>query len=347
MDAVSALPASALRPGRARRRRRELAVEVVLLGAAAVLLCVSVSIGDYPVRVVDVPAAVLGLGDATSAFIVQELRLPRAIVGLLAGLAFGVSGAVFQSLARNPLASPDIIGVTAGASAAAVFAIVWLGGTATLVSTSAFVGGLLAALVVYVLAYRQGMSSYRLVLVGIGIGAMLAAVTDYLMTRADIYQAQQAAAWLVGSLNAVGWDQVRPLAVVVLVGVPAALGLGRGLRALQLGDDSARALGYRVEGVKLALVVTGVALAAGATAAAGPIVFVAFMSPPIARQLTRSPGPAFVASGLFGAVLVTVADVVARRLPGVDLPVGVITGILGAPYLLYLMARANKVGRGG
>jgi iron complex transport system permease protein len=340
--------ASVVRATRRRRARREVVVAAVLVALTFLLLCLSVSVGAFPVPLADVAPAIFGRGDGATTLIVQTLRLPRALLGVLTGAAFGLSGALFQSFARNPLASPDVIGVTAGASAAAVFVLVSLGGTYATVSAGAFVGGLLAALVVYLLAYRRGLSSYRLVLVGIGIGAVLLSITDFLLTRADIYDAQRAMVWLTGSLAGLGWERVRPLTLLLCVLVPAALALTRPVRALQLGDDTARSLGFPVERTKIAIVVVGVALASAATAAAGPIVFVAFVAPAIARQLTRSSGPTLVASGLLGSALVLGADVLARQVTsGVELPVGIVTGVLGAPYLLFLLARANRAGRGG
>jgi iron complex transport system permease protein len=258
-----------------------------------------------------------------------------------------LSGAIFQSIARNPLASPDIIGITAGASAAAVFVIVVMGGSSLLVSLGALIGALLSAAAVYLLALKRGVSSYRLVLVGIGVGAVLTSATSYLLTRADIYDAQRAAIWLTGSLNGRGWDHVRTLGAAMAVLVPAVVVLGRPLRVLQLGDDTAKGLGVAVEPSRAALIVVAVALAAVATASAGPVAFVAFVAAPIARRLVRAP-LTLVPAGLAGALLLLLSDLIAQRaFAPTELPVGVVTGILGAPYLVWLLARANRVGGGG
>lgn len=321
-----------------------LALVVVIAGAGAV----SMSVGDFPIPVADVVPAVFGYGDADAFFIVNTLRLPRLLTGLLVGAAFGVSGAVFQSLARNPLASPDIIGVNAGAAAAAVLVIVVARGTSTEISAGALVGALATAVAIYVLAYRQGVTGYRLVLVGIGVTAMLSSVTSYLLTRAEIFQAQQATVWLTGSLNGRGWDHVRPVFVVLVVLLPLTLALGRQLRALQLGDDAARGLGTRVETARCGLIVSGVGLAAVATASAGPVAFVALVSPQIARRLVGGGTAALGSAALVGAALMVLSDLVARRLfAPTELPVGVITAVVGAPYLLWLLARANRIGRAG
>ncbi len=329
-------------------RARSVAVSIVLAVAIAVVFCISLSVGDFPIPLRDVIPAVFGFGRPDVDFIVHTLRLPRALTGLLVGAAFGFSGAIFQSLARNPLASPDIIGVNAGASAAAVFVIVTMGGSYAFVSLSALGGALLAALAVYLLAYKGGVSSYRIVLVGIGVGAVLESITQYLLTRAEIYDAQRAAVWLAGSLNGRGWEHVRPVGIAMVVLVPVVLLLIRPLRALQLGDDTAHGLGVRVDRSKGILMLVGVALAAVATASAGPVVFVAFVSPPIARRLTRAPGLSVVPAALVGALLLLSADLLARRaVAPTELPVGIVTGILGAPYLLWLLARSNRVGRAG
>jgi iron complex transport system permease protein len=345
--AVAAQHRSSVRRVRAKHRGRAITVSVVLTAAIALTFCVSVSVGDFPIPLRDVVPALFGHGDADSGFVVRELRVPRALAAVLVGAAFGFSGSIFQSLARNPLASPDIIGVTAGAATSAVFVIVIVHGTGYMVSAGALVGALVAAAAIYTLAYRRGMSPYRLVLVGIGVAAALNALTSYLLTRAEIVDAQRAAVWLTGSLNGRSWDHVRPLAPALLVLFPMVLLLARPLRALQLGDDTAKGIGVRVERSRIALVMVAVTLAAVATAAAGPITFIAFVAPPIARRLVNAPLN-LVPSALIGALLLLLSDLVARRaFAPIELPVGVVTGVIGGPYLLWLLARANKVGGGG
>lgn len=328
---------------------RAATVSMALVGVIAAAFVVNVSVGDFPIPLGDVVASIVGSGNADSDFIVRTLRLPRSLTAVLVGAAFGLSGAIFQSLARNPLASPDIIGVTAGAAAAAV-AVIVLGdvtSSATL-ATAALAGGLAAALVVYALAYRKGVTGYRLVLVGIGVTAVLSSVTSYLLTRAEIFDAQRATVWLTGSLNGRGWEHVRPVGAALIVLVPIALVLGRQLRALQLGDDAARGLGVRVDVARLSLVVVGVGMAAVATASAGPVAFVALVSPQIARRLASASQLALVPAALVGSAVMLLSDLVGRRLfAPTELPVGVITALVGAPYLLWLLARANRIGRVG
>ncbi|MDP2712932.1 MAG: iron chelate uptake ABC transporter family permease subunit [Solirubrobacteraceae bacterium] len=328
-------------------RSRAIAITTALAVATFAVVCISVSIGDFPIALRDVVPSIFGFGASDTTFIVQEIRLPRIVCGLLVGFAFGMSGTVFQSLVRNELASPDVIGITAGASTAAVVAIVLFGSSSISLSFAALLGGLGTAGAIYLFAYKRGVSGYRLILVGIGIAAGLSSVTSYLITRAEITDVQRATIWLTGSLNGRTWDQVATLAVVIAVLLPTLLLLARGLRALQLGDDAAKGIGVRVEGVRAAIIIAAVGLAAFGTAVAGPVAFVAFVSGPIARRLVASGDIALLPSALVGAVLLLSADLVARAgLGSIELPVGVLTGILGAPYLLWLLARTNRMGTG-
>jgi iron complex transport system permease protein len=298
-----------------------------------------------------------GRGDEVTVLFVRDLRLPRALIGGLVGVALAMSGAVFQSMLRNPLASPDFLGITGGASLGAVLYITRsdskyldvtdLADEAIVLPLIAFLGAMALAFLMYVLAYRRGLSMYRLVLIGIGVGAAAVAGTEYLLTRASATEGQAAYGWLAGSLADRSWPQVGPLALSLVVLVPLIMVLDRRLRILQLGDETATGLGLRVQRNRLALIVVAVALVAVAVASAGPIAFVALLSPAIARRLTRSPGPALVISGLVGAVLVLLADYAGQRLFETGAPVGVMTAALGAPYLLWLLVRANRIGAGG
>jgi iron complex transport system permease protein len=327
---------------------RAVVVTLGLLGVGFVVFAWSLAVGDFPVPFGDVVATLFGGGSEESAFIVRTLRLPRGLTAALVGAAFGLSGAIFQRLAHNPLASPDIIGVTAGAAASAVFVIVILGGSGVQVTWGALLGSVVTSLGIYLLAYKQGVTGYRLVLVGIGVTAVLTSITQYLLVRAEIFEAQRAVVWLTGSLNGRSWDHARPVALALAALLPVAVGLARHLRLLELGDDAARGLGGRVELSRAALLLTGVALAAVATASAGPVAFVALVSPQVARRLVGARTVALVPSAAFGALLLVASDLVARRLfAPTELPVGVITAVLGAPYLLFLLARANTIGRGG
>jgi iron complex transport system permease protein len=317
---------------------------VIVIGALAVVaggvLVLALSLGEYRVPPGDVIAVLFGGGDRGAAFVIEKLRLPRAVDGLLAGAALGVSGAVFQSLTRNPLGSPDVIGLTAGSSAAAVAQILVFGGGAAAIAGGAVVGGTVTAALVYLLAFRgHGMQTYRLVLIGIGAGAMLQAITNYLLTRARLDDARGAQVWLTGSLNGRGWPDVRPLALGALVLLPLIAVLGRELRMLELGDEVARSLGVAVERARALLIAAGVGLAALATAAVGPILFVALAAPQLARRLTHESGPGVWAAGAMGAVLLAGSDVLGQHVFATELPTGIITGTLGGLYLLWLLAR--------
>lgn len=332
------------------RRHARTRVTSVCLGLVVALVLVvglALSLGDYPVPLDQLVATLTGHGTTASNFIVLGLRLPRVLTGLLVGACFGLSGTTFQNLLRNPLASPDIIGISYGASAGGVLAILLLGWTGLATSCAALVGALVSAGLIYWLAWRGGLSGYRFVLVGVGVSALMLAVVDYLMTRANVFEAQAALVWLTGSLNGASADQLNPLALACLVLIPLTLLTGRALLVLQLGDDVASGLGLRVEAARLAAIVLGVVLAAVATAAAGPVGFVAFVAGPVAKRLTHGSGPSLVPAALVGALVVVASDVVGQHLLPVDLPVGVVTSAVGAPYLLFLLVRSNRAGVGG
>ncbi|MEU1121651.1 MULTISPECIES: iron chelate uptake ABC transporter family permease subunit [unclassified Streptomyces] len=323
------------------------AVVVALLAAAALVAgVVLIGTGDFDIPAADVVRTLLGDGDAGQAFIINELRLPRVLVGLLVGAALGLGGALFQSIARNPLGSPDVLGLGQGATAGALTMIVLFQGSAVQVAGGALVGGLGTGLAIYLLAWRQGVHGYRFVLVGIGVSAFLAAVNGYLLTKADFVDAARSVVWMTGSLNGRDWDQVWPLLVLCAVLVPLVLVYGRPLRMLEMGDDVASALGVPVERTRFVLLTASVLLVAAATAAAGPVSFVALTAPQLARRLTRSPGPNLMPSMCMGAALLIVADWASQRAFGADqLPVGVVTGVLGGVYLLWLLITQRKAGR--
>lgn len=293
--------------------------------------------GDYELPLADVLRTLSGHGTLITYDVVVNNRLPRVLVGIGVGTAFAVSGAIFQRLARNPLVSPDLIGINAGAALAAVLMITVLG--SGWIPLGALIGSLLAAISVYLLAYRNGVSGHRLVLVGIGVTAIIGSFTAYLLTLADIYTAKSASMWLAGSLAGRSWAHVVLVGITVAVGLPAALASTRQLRLLELGDDLARALGGRVELARGALIAIGVGLAALATAAAGPVGFVALVAPQLARRLVPR-GPGLLLPASIGALLVVASDLIARTAFAPSaLPVGVVTAFLGAPYLLFLLAR--------
>ncbi|MGX4693042.1 FecCD family ABC transporter permease [Streptomyces sp. JNUCC 63] len=318
----------------------------LLLAAALAAGVVLIGTGDFPMSASDVLGTLVGRGSQGQEFIVRELRLPRVLVGLLVGACLGLGGALFQSISRNPLGSPDVLGLSQGATAGALVVIVLFSGSATAVTLGALVGGLVTGLALHLLAWKQGVHGYRLVLVGIGVSAVVTAVNGYLITKADFVDASRAVVWMTGSLNGRDWTQVRPLLALCAVLVPLVLTQARGLRMLEMGDDVSYALGVRVERVRLLLMGSAVLLVAAATAAAGPVSFVALTAPQLARRLTRSPGPNLVPSLCMGAALLVTADWASQRAFGADqLPVGVVTGVLGGVYLLWLLVTERRAGR--
>lgn len=325
---------------------RALAVVVLLLVAALAAGIALIGTGDARIPAADVLRTLAGDGTAYQDFIVNELRLPRVLVGLLVGASLGLGGALFQTISRNPLGSPDVLGLSQGSTAGALIVIVLMGGSAGQVTAGALIGGLATGVAIYLLAWKQGVHGYRLVLVGIGVAAVVTAVNGYLLTKADLVDAARAVVWMTGSLDGRDWDQVWPLLVLCAVLVPVVLVNARGLRLMEMGDDIAGALGVRVQRVRLLLMVCAVLLTAAATAAAGPVGFVALTAPQLARRLTRSPGPNLLPSLCMGAALLVAADWASQRAFGADqLPVGVVTGVLGGCYLLWLLVTERKAGR--
>lgn len=333
--------AAALRSSRTRRRRRDTIVLIALAAVIVALFALSLVWGNRVVPLGDVLRVIGGENVPGASFVVGELRLPRAIGAVLAGMAFGLGGTLFQTMLRNVLASPDVIGISAGASASAIIAIGMFGASGIVVSGVAVLGALGAALLVWAFAYRRGLSGMRFVLVGIAVAAALNAVISYVLTRSGVKAAQESVIWMTGSLSRSLWDQLAPTAPVLLVLVGAGLITASKLQALRLGDDTAQALGVRVQRARFGIIVCGVLLVAVATSLTGPIAFVAFLSGPIAIRLVKRTESVPIAAALVGALLVLGADLVAQHLLPAALPVGVVTGAIGAPYLLFLLMRGR------
>ncbi len=328
-----------------RVRRRAVWVTGIALGACLALALLALAWGDVTLPLGDVVQALLGGGSPRARLVVLEWRLPRVALALLLGACLAVSGAIFQSLTRNPLGSPDIIGFSTGAYTGALLSIVFTGGGYLLTAAGSLAGGIATAGLVSLLAYRRGLQGFRLIIVGIGVSATLASVNTLLIVRADLDVALRAAVWGAGSLSGSSAEQLVPVALLSLVLLPLALAGGPVLRQLELGDDAARALGTRAERSRLLLMLLGVALTAIATAAAGPIAFVALVAPQIARRLTRAAGPAIGASAAIGAALLLAADVAAQRLfSPTPLPVGIMTVCLGGAYFVWLLVREARKG---
>lgn len=319
------------------RHRR--AIVVAGLAAALVLAFGSrVLLGDYTITTPDFVRILLGAEIPGASFILMESKLPRAVLAVLAGLAFGLGGAIFQTTLRNPLASPDILGVGLGASASAVVALVLLGWTGPTVTATAIVGALGVALTCRLVAGPHG--GHRLILVGVGTAAAMQSVIQYVFTRVDEYDAQRVLRWLTGSVNGVAWSEIGLLALALALLMPAVAVLAASLPATELGDDAAAGLGVTRNRSEL-LLFLAVVLVAVATSAAGPVAFVAFLSGPIARALNGG-RTTLLGAALAGATIVCAGDYVsAYAIPDTNLPVGVVTGAVGAPFLLWLLARGR------
>ncbi|MEU9447616.1 iron ABC transporter permease [Streptomyces sp. NPDC048277] len=323
--------------------RRSALVALALLALLATAMLASACLGQSYISPVGVWRTLRG--DPTPyGLVVNTLRVPRIVLGALVGTALGVGGALVQTVTRNPLASPDVIGVGHGAAAATVLALA----TGAVAAPGAMpavtvAGGLAAAALVYALAWRHGMQPARFVLTGVGIGVALSAVVQLYLTDSELDAAEQVKLWLTGSLNGRGWEQAGPLAVVLVLTLPGLVWAGRAARPLGLDPDTAAGLGVNVGRTRLGLTVLGVVLAATATGAAGPIGFVALTAPQLARRLTRTPQLPLVCSALTGALVLVAADLVARTLvPPLEIPVGALTSLVGGPYLLRLLGRRDR-----
>lgn len=314
---------------------------VLVAGVLAALM-----LGTRPLSIPDVIAALAPDATGPDRLVVVGWRAPRALSAALFGGCLALSGALVQSLTRNPLGSPDVIGLNTGAYAGVV-GVILLGGSGwAALATGALVGGFGTAVVVYLLAFRQGIRGFRLVIVGIAVSAVLSSLTTWFSVKADLDVAMRAAVWGAGTLSGTGWPVLTlsaGIAALLGLGLPAA---GRWLRHLELGDDTAAAQGVPVEPAKALVLTLGVALTALVTATTGPVAFVALAAPQIARRLTgRAAGAELPGSALVGSVLLVGADLVAQHaIRGVILPVGAVTVCLGGGYLIWLLARESRRG---
>ncbi|GAA5056335.1 FecCD family ABC transporter permease [Nocardia callitridis] len=329
-------------PGRlsARVGLRVVAVVAVLLALTAAVAVLALGTGDFSVSPSEVLRALFGDAPRRVELVVNQWRLPRVLLAIMLGAALGASGAIFQSLTRNPLGSPDIIGFNTGAYTGALVVILLVHGDYYATALGAMIGGIATAAVVYLLAFKSGVQGFRLIIVGIAVSAMLHSMNVWLIVKVDLAAAMSAAVWGSGSLSGLDWTQVGPVTAVLAVLLPCAVLLAYRMPVLELGDDAARALGVRVEPTRLALMMVGVGLTALATAAAGPIAFVSLAAPQLARRLTRTAGVAILPAAAMGALLLSAADWIAQRaFASAQLPVGVVTVSIGGLYFIWLLAR--------
>jgi iron complex transport system permease protein len=330
--------------GRRQRRRRWILVTVFLAALACILCCAMLLLGStvYPVK--DVIRALSGEHLKGVSFAVNTIRLPRMLAGLFAGFAFGLAGHTFQTMLRNPLANPNVIGITSGSSAAAVFCITILHTSGAVISVASVIAGLATVVLIYLLSRGKSFSVGRLILVGIGIQAMLDAMISYLLLIGAQQDIPAALRWLTGSLNGSQMEELPPLVITVFILAPIVIVLGKHLSILELGEQSATSLGVDTDKTRIMLILSSVCMIAIATATTGPIAFVSFLSGPIAKRLAGSGFSNAIPAGLVGVNLVLAADLIGQFAFEYRFPVGIITGLLGAPYLIFLLIRMNRKG---
>jgi iron complex transport system permease protein len=320
-------------------RRRRWIVTASLGIALIVVVMVGLSVGDYPLTPDQLWRTLWGGGERVESYVLFQVRAPRVLMGALVGACLAVAGALLQTLLRNSLASPDLLGITGGSSVAALFVLLVVGATGPVLVLAAFAGGIVVALLLLFAAGRTGEGGFRLILAGIGVSFLAVAISNFMMVRAQVELAKSALLWTVGSLSSTAWSQVLAVSVVALVALPGVYLAARWLPITQLGAPTSAGLGVHAPTVRWVAVGSAVLLTAACCAFTGPISFVALCAPPIARALLGHGAIGIAASGLVGAVLLVVADLVAQfALPGMSLPVGVVTGAVGSVFLLWLLA---------
>jgi iron complex transport system permease protein len=325
------------------KKKKYLIVVMFLIMIIAALMYIGLSYGKTIYSFSHI-YNVLFHGETEGAFVITTLRLPRVIIGLLAGICFGLAGNIFQKLLRNPLASPDMIGISTGASVAAVFAILILQLSGLIVSLIAIIFGMLISLLIVLLSYHHGYSNNRLILIGIGMRAMLSAMISWMLIRTSEYDVGNALRWLSGSLNTVNMNDAFSLLIVTIIACVLIAIMNNGLSVMGLGEELPVSLGVNTKTLRISLVIVGLMLVAFATSITGPIASVSFLSGPIAGRILRNGKNNMAATACIGAILVLASDLIAQYGLSSRYPVGVVTGMLGAPYLLYLIFMMNKKG---
>jgi iron complex transport system permease protein len=330
--------------------KKAITISLILLAVSVVIFLVSVGSGEMYISPLEVVKTLFGNGSDMNEVVIYTFRLPRILVALLAGMSLAVAGAILQGMIRNPLASPDVLGITGGAAAAVVtfltlfsdenhsltISIHWL-------PLAAFLGATITALLVYVLSWKNGMAPLRLVLIGVGISALMQACTTLLMITGPIYRASQANVWITGSVYGSSWKHVTLLAPWALVLLAINFLSVRKMNIQELGDELAIGAGVSLHKQRFFLLLLSTALTGGAVAFAGGISFVGLMAPHMARRLVGSSfGALLPASALLGAILVMAADLAGRMLfAPMEIPAGVFTAAVGAPYFIYLLYKSR------
>ncbi len=326
--------------------RRVLPVSLVLIVIAISVLVVSISYGEFDISPFEVLQTILGqeTSDSRHELVVWTFRMPRILVAFMVGAALAVSGTILQGITRNPLADPGILGVTSGASLAAVLMIVWLDVSLEWLPIAAFTGAMVMAVLIFVFTWNGGSSPVRLILVGVGMAAVASALTNLMIVFGEINQVQQATIWLAGSVYGRGWDHVHTIALWLAILLPVSILMARQLNTLNLGDDLAKGLGLKVEVQRVFLLIISVALAAIAVSVSGTIGFVGLVAPHITRRLVGPSHEGLVPmSALLGGVLLMFSDLIGRWvISPSELPVGIVAAMIGAPYFAFLLYQTRN-----
>ncbi len=329
---------------RQKQRRNWLLINILLVTIISIIAILSVILGNTIYSFSDTFNALIGKQVQGASFAVQTIRLPRVLAAILVGLAFGISGDVFQTMLRNPLANPNVLGITSGASAFAVFCILLLHANYSVTSSAAIAGGLITVTAIYFLSNINRFSIGKLILIGIGMQALTNALISYFILIGSEKNLNSALRWLSGSLNGVTLDQLPLLLIALLFLLPIILYLSKSLSLFELGEEASIALGNNNKLTRVVLLIAAVILISLATSITGPIAFISFLAAPISKRLIGGSHSSLFTSGLIGILLVLLGDLIGQHAFSIRYPVGVITGLLGSPYLIYLLIRMNKRG---
>ena len=320
---------------------RHVIVGFILLALSLAVAVVSLRLGKFPVTAQEVIDALQGQGSKIVQVVVVKWKLPRIVLGLVAGLALGVAGALFQTITRNPLGSPDLIGFSTGAQTGILVSILLLPGSMLSASLASFIGGAAVGTVTYLVSLRGGFTGLRFILVGIAISSMLVSVNRWLLVRVDDDEGLGALKAITGTLGAARWPVVAPTCLAIGVTVTLILLASRHLQVLSLGEQVATILGSPTRRASAVLILLGTVLVAVVTMAAGPIGFVALVAPHLARLLTGSPQSPLLVSGLTGSLLMVGADLLSQLVLE-SMPVSVVTNAVGGLYLMVALTVAAR-----
>lgn len=331
--------------------QKAVGVFLVLMVVSAAVFIVSTGMGELKISPLTVLKVFLGGGSEMDQLIIHSFRLPRIIVALMVGMGLAVAGGILQGIIRNPLASPDILGITGGAGVAVVGFLAVFSDESNALTVSinwlpvaAFIGAAVSALLVYFLAWKNGVSPIRLVLIGIGIMTLMKALTTLMMIFGPIYQASQANIWITGTVYGSNWENISVLVPCIVILLIIAFIFARHVNVQELGDDVAIGVGANVQKHRFILMMVSTALVGVSVAFAGGIGFVGLMAPHMARRLVGSSfGALLPASALIGGILVMVADLIGRTMfSPFEIPAGVFTAGIGAPYFIYLLFKTRN-----